>query len=283
MSGLLVPDDWDEGQDGFCVIGLTVPNSPYWRANIKGQVYQLSSERMWDAQTGDAEAAAALAQTIYDSLEVVQCGLLANQAAYFPLSDVLDHIGDNDLTNVNGVSFVPGVVGNAASFSGSNHLQTSGLGITGSLTIAAYIRSDSIAGSRHMIASKYNFGNANQRAYRLAHESGDNTIQWIVSPDGSLNTSTNQVFSNSAVPLDEWHHVCAVFDGSAQELLIYIDGQFDVLKSVTYSTIYDSPAPFMIGATSQNNTPEQFFNGQIDELRVFERALSEEEIAMLIA
>lgn len=69
MSGLLVPDDWDEMTDGFYKMTMDVPNSPYWRANIKGQIQRLTLPKEWDAETGDVDQAVAISQDIFDSLK----------------------------------------------------------------------------------------------------------------------------------------------------------------------------------------------------------------------
>lgn len=62
-----VPDDWDS-QDGFCILSLSVPNSPLWRAVVNGAISQLINPAMWDADTGDTEEAAKLAYVILDSI-----------------------------------------------------------------------------------------------------------------------------------------------------------------------------------------------------------------------
>jgi len=67
MAGLLIPDDWDEGTDGFCTLTVTVPNSALWRANTVGQLTTLAIPRKWDIDTGDPDQAATIGQEIVDS------------------------------------------------------------------------------------------------------------------------------------------------------------------------------------------------------------------------
>lgn len=69
MPGLLIPDDWDEQQDGFCTLTATVPNSPLWKANVRGALLNLTLEYQWDAQTGNSTEAAAIGQDIFDSVD----------------------------------------------------------------------------------------------------------------------------------------------------------------------------------------------------------------------
>ena len=71
MSGLTVPDDWNEISDGFCTLSITVPNSPKWRANVKGQLLYLIYPNRWDAATGDTNNAALIGIDIFDSINLV--------------------------------------------------------------------------------------------------------------------------------------------------------------------------------------------------------------------
>jgi len=68
MPGLYVPDDWDEGTDGFCTVTLTVPNSSTWRSAVRGAVWELALVSHWDADTGDVDQASETALDIFNSL-----------------------------------------------------------------------------------------------------------------------------------------------------------------------------------------------------------------------
>ncbi len=75
----------------------------------------------------------------------------------------------------------------------------------------------------------------------------------------------------------KWYHVVAVNDGNNQS--IYINAN---LSSVTPSTgnVYSSNnAPIHIGKTNPGNT--FFFPGDIDDIRIYNRALSDSEIQEL--
>lgn len=65
---LLVPDDWNETTDGYTTFQITVPNSPYWRANVKGQLLILALPINWDSATGNIETAAEIGSGIFESI-----------------------------------------------------------------------------------------------------------------------------------------------------------------------------------------------------------------------
>ncbi|MCH2059882.1 MAG: DUF1553 domain-containing protein [Verrucomicrobiales bacterium] len=87
----------------------------------------------------------------------------------------------------------------------------------------------------------------------------------------------------SAQPLaaDKWQHVAVVYDGSskASGVKIFIDGKL-VGNKVEQDSLKDSivtQTPFKIGSRSSQGN----YNGEVDELRIYNRALSEAEIQRL--
>ncbi|MGB3616831.1 MAG: LamG domain-containing protein, partial [Catalinimonas sp.] len=94
-----------------------------------------------------------------------------------------------------------------------------------------------------------------------------------------INTEVNAFFSESFVPLNEWTHVAVVFDGhlpEAERKKLYINGQLDKVGSSVFRRIFDVDARLFMGVLAQN--PDSHFAGQIDEVRVWDRALSTTEI-----
>ena len=80
----------------------------------------------------------------------------------------------------------------------------------------------------------------------------------------------------TAVGYDEWHHVAAVYDGAT--MLIYLDGALD--NSVpTTEALEISDANVLIGTNPDE--PGRYWDGLIDEVLIYNRALSETEIASL--
>lgn len=91
---------------------------------------------------------------------------------------------------------------------------------------------------------------------------------------------------------DQWHQGCVVVEGAGggtpyttTELKLYVDGILNKSQPLlkTMSKILDSTgqpttAPFYIGA---RNTSQLFFNGSIDEVQVWSKALSAEEAKTL--
>lgn len=69
----------------------------------------------------------------------------------------------------------------------------------------------------------------------------------------------------------DWHHVAAVYDGSA--LKLYIDGEIKATSSSS-GNLNQGATDLFIGCQASLN----FFHGKIDELMVFDKAISHEQI-----
>lgn len=85
------------------------------------------------------------------------------------------------------------------------------------------------------------------------------------------------VDSKKVLPASTWIHVAGTYDGTA--IRIYINGVLDTTYPVTGHTCVNA-YPLGIGAKNRTLTGvvEAYFDGKIDDLRVYNRALSAAEI-----
>lgn len=103
---------------------------------------------------------------------------------------------------------------------------------------------------------------------------GDLVEVCIEAPDNSA-----QNCLDSAGTLDAgWHHLAATFDGAA--LRIYLDGEPSGERTVTPVGISQSSFETFVG-TDQYAPEPIYTRGVIDELRLYDRALSAAEVAAL--
>jgi hypothetical protein len=117
-------------------------------------------------------------------------------------------------------------------------------------------------------------------AYKAWLWTTDNSIlssrQWIAAPAWEdINTSPNTINVN------EWRHCVMTFDQSTNNQKLYIDGQlYGTLNSVLE---YNNQVNFIIGASKENSagTICNVFNGNLDDIGFWNRALTQCEIADL--
>ena len=115
--------------------------------------------------------------------------------------------------------------------------------------------------------------------------SKDNNYEFHLNPDGTINwwwqTGTNttlQFNSSSALPTGQWSHVLIRYAPGDQR--IYINGSMAGQASFAGTPVANNN-PLQLGA--DQNYPGRYFNGELDELRIYNVALTEAQIAALVA
>ncbi len=135
-----------------------------------------------------------------------------------------------------------------------------------SFTISAWIKATS--GSKEMIYAYIGNESGVWSQFRL----GSDSVYMAVDDDVVKTTLTGDV----DVADDTWHHIVGVRDIVEDKLKIYVDGEFD--KSGTDNTgSLLSQSYSVIGYNVA--TDPCAFDGQIDELRLYTRAFSPDEIS----
>ena len=180
-----------------------------------------------------------------------------------------DLSGNNNHGTITGATRVAGKLGQALSFNGSGNYVNCGndasLNITGAITIEAWVKLTS--NTFQPIVSKYE-ETLSQESYSFGLSG--NKLQTRVSPNGS----TPYIFTGVAtLNNNQWYHLVMTYDGS--NIKQYYDGNLD--KTDAYSlSLYTSSSTVQIGRWGL--TPTMFFNGLIDDVRIYNRALSPSEI-----
>lgn len=163
-----------------------------------------------------------------------------------------------------------------------------GLDIPGDLTLAGWLNLESHNSTDQVIAAKYSFGGSlERRAYRLDVRDNGSRLGFIVSPNGKFSSSyLLEARLPAALQTGRWYFVAAVFAANTPQagrstMTIYLDGQAVGSKTVGFTQPHNSNAPFMLGADLENNSPAQFFDGKLDEWRIYHGVLSQSQIREL--
>ncbi len=88
------------------------------------------------------------------------------------------------------------------------------------------------------------------------------------------------LLSNTQPSLNTWYNIVAIYDGSL--LSLYINGVLNSTSTVNY-TLDNSSEPLYIGKgfTSVSWNWYRWFKGKIDDIRIYNRALTDAEIEAL--
>jgi hypothetical protein len=173
-----------------------------------------------------------------------------------------------------------GKLGQALNFNGTNSYinipRTAVLEPSSAVTVSAWIK-PSVAGASQAldgkILEKANRPSAPFVSYDLTiNSAGSGKLSFELSTGGSLTV----LQSNTIPSANKWYHLVGVYDGT--NMYTYIDGvqQTSIAKSgsITYAS-----QNLYIGSTG--GTPSSFFNGTIDDARIYNRALSTQEVQQL--
>jgi hypothetical protein len=173
-------------------------------------------------------------------------------------------------TLVGDTSWVDGIVGGALAFDGDGDYVDIGkdpnFDIKNQITVSAWIKVNAFDRDWQAIVAK------GDRAWRLQRNAGDRTLEFACSGLVVPGTDWGQIYGNTDVNDGHWHHIAGVYD--QEKLYLYIDGNLDA-SAIAPGKIRVNDEPVYIGENSQ--TPNRFWNGLIDDVRIYSYALSAEE------
>lgn len=196
----------------------------------------------------------------------------------------------NDVTLMSGATYDDGKVGRAFSLNLGEWAEapdSAALSPTSAITIDHWVKPHDVVGS-HTIATKYETNISEVSFYTAVVDGKARFFLWqaLALPTTNLYRGLETV---GTVPVDEWTHITATAEGSPLDMKIYLNGVEQattvIAGSSTIFSISDSTAPFRIGASRIVAGAELIANwdGEIDEVEIFDRALSSEEIQRIAA
>jgi Concanavalin A-like lectin/glucanases superfamily/Immunoglobulin domain len=180
-------------------------------------------------------------------------------------------MGVNPGALINGASFSNGEVGQAFLLDGSSQyaeVPYSTTLVSPTFTIETWVYPTSNIGRQSFI-----FGQSFGR--QLVVQSGDDGFCWVAIYITDQYGGFIGLGSDSEIPVGDWTHIAATWDGS--NLILYINGQLDAQGPVSVSGLGDSGCPLSIGSAGSCD-PDQYFPGLIDEVSLYNRALLAGEI-----
>jgi hypothetical protein len=149
------------------------------------------------------------------------------------------------------------------------------------LTACCWFKEPVGAASPTILMNEVDYG-LNQRQWQLAI-STDNKIELWVNREGTSTASpwrTEQ--TNTALEVDVWNHVAAVYE--AGEITLYVNGieqDTTLIHTATVNAIFDGTANFNVFAGESNGAAANPVSGAIADSRLYSNALSASEILFI--
>ena len=213
--------------------------------------------------------------------------VLADAAGYYyrlgeaaVIDPAVDEVGGSDGTY--GANVTPGLslgygTDKAAGFNATaNDYVDTGVDMLSdtAFSVEAWVNANDTAG-QHRIVAKDELGVFGQ--FILWFNSGKLRFQ-VYPSDGTVQGDWAIAEAPTAPPVGTTFHVVGVFDGT--DVILYVDGVEVASTALGAATAITNSLPITIGASSLGLSPrDHIFDGSIDEVAIYESALTEEQIA----
>ncbi|MGB5062941.1 MAG: LamG-like jellyroll fold domain-containing protein, partial [Candidatus Competibacter sp.] len=198
---------------------------------------------------------------------------------------VVDTSGQGNHGAINGATRTTGKFGNALSFNGSSNWVTipdaDSLDLTTNMTLEAWIYPKNLADRRPILAKQGTTNGTPARGFMFSagDYSGSGKVETELFKDESNSSSLT---SSTALNTSGWQHVAFVYqyvaDGTSK-MTLYINGVAKGSSTTAVGPVQKNTQPLDLGRYYWDSSYARYFNGLIDEVRIYNRALSATEIA----
>ncbi|MEQ4726145.1 LamG-like jellyroll fold domain-containing protein [Nonomuraea sp. B19D2] len=185
-------------------------------------------------------------------------------------TSVGDSSGKGNSGTATSTSWVNGKYGKALSLSGTSGSwvtvpHSSSLRLTNGMTLSAWVNPNNLSSYRTIVMKDHASGSA----YGLYASNSTVPSAWMYRP----NTGQHAIIDGTtALPLNTWNHVAVTYDGATARL--YVNGT-QAREIPMNGDLADDDGALHIGG---NTRWGEFFSGLIDEVRIYNRAQTSQQI-----
>ena len=183
-----------------------------------------------------------------------------------------DASGNGNTGTILGATWMAGQYGGALSFDGvDDHVDipnSDSLNITGdAVTISLWAKAGSQNSDDYLVGKSNGAGTNGYSLY-----TGNLASLRFFTGTGERNRTPDFGFAWD----NQWHHLAGVYDGNT--VSIYVDGELQASGIASGSIVDSSSHNLTIGSYNDASSSVSRFNGLIDEVRIYNEALSQKEI-----
>ena len=203
--------------------------------------------------------------------------------AHFPLDeDGNSTNGEFTASTVTDVEFgsdgATANTGTSATFNGTSsiiqHDWSAGLNPEESFTLSLWAKSDGGAGAWHSPVTSRNDLNPDSQGYIIYDNQPEG--RWTFWSGNGTEDGNWQTMDGPEATLGEWEHLTIVYDSAEEMKKLYVNGELALDSND--SVAENDTKPFNIGA-GQDMGDGFWFKGDIDDIALWSRALSDSEVA----
>jgi hypothetical protein len=290
MTGLVMTIAWSASVQSRSTATVVRSDQAYAAAESAGQigVWKFKKDNAWRQNTApNTLPTVSIGGNTYQyAMTVKDAGAEAD--LYWPFkegsgSTTADTSGHNNTgTLIGGVQWVnPGRFDKCLVFDGVSGYVDAGndpsTNITSSVTMCAWVKMNSpsqdqkVGGNQDGVKGGYKMSIYNSK---VEFEVRDNSnVAWL----------NRAVSGGTTLNMGVWYHVTGVYNTSTQTIRTYLNGKFErELGSIPSGSLGSTGGHFRMGREPWDvGAQTRFFDGMIDDVRVYARALSDSEIKTL--
>ena len=192
---------------------------------------------------------------------------------HWTFNDTLqDRVGFNHATAIGSPTYVEGVMDSAIDLDGSQDavILPAGVADAEDMTVACWVNWDGSSQWQRI----FDFGNNTSQNMFLTPRSGSNTLRFALKNGGD-----EERLETTQLSTHQWVHIAIVIEGD--DATLFVDGEArDINRNISVKPIDFSPTVNYIGDSQYSADP--FFNGQIDDFRIYNYALNADDIMSLL-
>lgn len=192
-------------------------------------------------------------------------------------------------------TWVDGVMGKAIHYNKGAHLEVpyTTAFLPTDLTISVWVKPDELYENNYIVSQNYWTG------YKLQTQGGGKPFFTFKKVDGGIVDADNE--ADNSITVGVWNHIVITLNGTTKELEFFVDGlslktwdeETKGIGPLTQSLSEPDPQPFIIGGVATdaelaanfmewtNADNLGYFKGAIDELKIFNIALSDGQVSKL--
>ncbi len=192
-------------------------------------------------------------------------------------------------------TWVDGVMGKALHYDKGAHLEVpyTTAFLPANLTISVWVKPDELYENNYIVSQNY------WQGYKLQTQGGGKPFFTFKKVDGGIVDADNE--TDNSISVGEWNHIVITLDGTTKELKFFVDGTLTKtwteetkgIGPLTQTLSEPDPQPFIIGGVATDaelaanfmdwTTADNlgYFKGAIDELKIYNIALSDGQVAKL--
>ncbi|MDT8915883.1 LamG-like jellyroll fold domain-containing protein [Amycolatopsis sp. PS_44_ISF1] len=182
-----------------------------------------------------------------------------------------DAVGQHNATLVGGASWTAGHSGSALAVNGSGQYADTGAPLVktdGSYSVAAWVKFTSLGDGFQTVVSQ---DGSDHSAFFLQYSGADHKLAFSFVGVRALAPMTPEA--------GRWYHLVGVRDAATGQLALYVDGKQAVSRNVCLGEASDGHT--VIGRGQYGGNPVDYLDGAVDQVHVYDRALTGSEVATL--